>query len=389
MQSSVWFATLDQNERRILEQSDPQPSHTDVAIIGGGIIGLAIAYYLTEAGVSNICVIERDTLAGEATGANAGGLWFGQQSQEMGPLSPLAKVSSNLYDQLAAQPGREFDYRRRGLLELFYDTAGPAVADETVRAVCRSGSRAERIGSDEIRRLEPALAAGPAGAVFYPDEGELHPVKLAAAFARSLRERKVSFLLRNEVSGFGEGVIHTAAGELRAKTTVIAAGAWTPLVSRALGFTPPIKPMRGQLLATPPRNPLLHHTIIGPKFYHWQLAAGHVAGGGTMEDVGFERGVNPRDIDAIRHEMNTLFPELRPAPTVFSWSGFRPCCEDLRPVIGRIPGAKDVYVAAGHFKKGIMLAPVTGKILADLIASGKTDLPIEPFNPARFAGIAA
>src|SRR5690348_11078766 len=124
MQSSVWFATLDQNERRILEQSDPLTPQTDVAIIGAGMIGLAIAYYLTEAGVSNICVIERDTLAGEATGANAGGLWFGQQSQEMGPLSPLAKVSSNLYDQLAAQPGWEFDYRRRGLLELFYDTAG-------------------------------------------------------------------------------------------------------------------------------------------------------------------------------------------------------------------------------------------------------------------------
>lgn len=388
MQSSVWFATISDAERHSLEQSDPLPSSADVAIIGGGMIGLAAAHYLSEAGVPNICVIERDTLAGEATGANAGGLWFGQQSQEMGPLSPLAKVSSRLYEELASQPGWNFDHRRTGLLELL-DPHNLAAADDTVRAVCRAGSRAERIGKDELHRLEPALAEGPSGAIFYQDEGQLHPVKLAAAFARHLRERKVSFSLRNEVLGFDDGTIQTPAGELRATTTIIACGAWTPLVTRVLGWTPPIKPMRGQLLATPTRPPLLHHTVIGPHYYYWQLVEGQVAGGGTMEDVGFERGVNPADVSSIRGEMNTLFPELRAAPTEVSWSGFRPCCEDSRPVIGRVPGRNNIYVAAGHFKKGIMLAPVTGKILADLINSGKTDLPIEPFDPARFARSAA
>ncbi len=384
MQSSIWFATLGAAERRLVEESDPLPASADIAIIGGGMIGLATAHYLCEAGATGICVIERDTLVGEASGANAGGLWFGQQSQEMGPLSPLARVSSRLYEELAAQPGWNFDFRRTGLLELLFDREGLAGARARIRAVREAGFRAEVAGREDLRKLEPSVRDAPEGAILYPDEGQLHPAKLGAAFARHLRNRNVRFSLRTEVSEVADGIVRTSSGDLRAGIIVIASGAWTPLLTCVLGYRPPIKPMRGQLLATPPRKPFLRHTIIGRRFYYWQLTEGHVAGGGTVEDVGFERGVCPRDLACIRDEMNTLFPDLSASPTVLSWSGFRPYCEDLRPIIGRVPGCGRIYVAAGHFKKGIMLAPVTGKILADLITTGKTDLPITSLDPARF-----
>jgi glycine oxidase len=100
--------------------------------------------------------------------------------------------------------------------------------------------------------------------------------------------------------------------------------------------------------------------------------------------VGFRRGVEPRDLASIRSELGALFPKLRDQPTACAWSGFRPCCEDMKPVIGKVPGQEHVYVAAGHFRKGILLAPATGKILADLITRGETDLPIKPLSPARF-----
>ena len=125
MQSSIWFETLSAEERRLLGESDGLPKTTEVAIVGAGMIGLATAYYLSSAGVSNICVIDRDTTLAEASGANAGGLWFGQQSPELGPLAPLAHASSRLYDEL----GGSFDLRRTGLLELLSTEAEFAQAD--------------------------------------------------------------------------------------------------------------------------------------------------------------------------------------------------------------------------------------------------------------------
>ncbi|HYM11043.1 MAG TPA: FAD-dependent oxidoreductase, partial [Bryobacterales bacterium] len=316
MQSSIWFQTLAQDQRLLLEASDALPKTAEVAIVGSGMSGLAIAYYLLASGVSSICLLDRDTAVGEASGANAGGLWFAQQSAELGPLTPLAKASSRLYDELAAQPGWNFDLRRTGLLELLARKQDFPEAAGRVEAVRSAGFRAERIGGPELRRLEPALGlhGGPAGAIFYPDEGQLHPAKLGAALVRHLKANHVRFSFHTEVARIGASRLETSRGPLDAGTVVITAGSWTPLVTRTLGWTPPIKPMRGQLLATPPRPPFLHHTIIGEHFYYWQLTEGHVAGGGTVEDVGFERGTNPADLARIRAEMDTLFPELRAAP---------------------------------------------------------------------------
>lgn len=362
MPSSIWFQTISPEERALLETSDPAPRTADILILGAGNIGLATAWYLTEAGVSGICVLDSQAPLSGASGANAGGLWFAQQSPELGSLGPLAKVSSRLYDELPSALGADFDLRRSGLLELGSTT-------DPIATVQAAGFRAERVLPNE---LEPALAPWPT-AVYYPDEGQLNPVKLGIAFIRRLRERGVRICTDEANSRPEAGV------------TVIASGAWTPLVTKALGWTPPIKPLRGQLLATNPVPPgAIRHTILGPRFYYWQLVQGHVAGGGTVEDVGFTPGTNPDDLAAILAERGTLFPTLAGTPTACAWSGFRPFCEDLKPVIGRVPGQDRVYVAAGHFKKGIMLAPVTGKILADLITTGHTDLPIAPLDPARF-----
>jgi glycine/D-amino acid oxidase-like deaminating enzyme len=383
MPSSIWFQTLAEDQRRLLSESDPLPGTADVAIIGAGMIGLAAAYYLSVSGVSNICVLDRGTALGEASGANAGGLWFGQQSPEMGPLAALSKASSVLYDELAAGLAADFDFRRTGLLELLPDEQAAAQAGAQVHAVRAAGFRAEAAGAADLRALEPALCEGLAGAIFYPDEGQLHPGKLGAALIRWLKERKVRFCFHHEVTRAG-GRIETSAGALEAGVTIIAAGAWTPLVTRALGWAPPIKPMRGELLATVPQPPLLRHTILGPRYYYWQLSEGHVAGGGTVEDAGFARGVDPECIADIRAAMDSLLPAVRNAATACAWSGFRPYCEDSRPVIGNVPGCERIYVAAGHFKKGILLAPVTGRILADLITTGQTKLPADLVSPARF-----
>jgi glycine oxidase len=382
MHDSIWFQTIDQAGREALSVSDPLPKSAGVVIVGSGLIGLATAYYLCEAGLTDVCVIDRGLALGESSGANAGGLWFAQQSVELGPVSALSKASSGLYEELAARFA--FDMERCGLLQLLFDDGGGEV-DAQIEAVRNAGFRAEQVGGKEARSLEPGLGMTPAGAVYYPDEGHLHPAKLGACWVRHLRSRGVRLCLNCEVTQVRPNV-ETPQGSVEAEVLVIASGAWTPLVTRALGWCPPIKPMRGTLLALGAMPKTLHHALVGEEYYFWQLADGPLAGGGSVDDVGFQQGVDEATTAGIRAEMNRLIPDAAAQPTARAWSGFRPYCADLKPVIGRVPGHEGVFVAAGHFKKGVMMAPVTGRILADLITTGVTEFDIAPLDPGRFRG---
>ena len=381
MLDSIWFRTLSSELSDLLRNSDDLPERADVVIVGSGMIGISTAYYLTEAGVKNICLVDRGTALGEASGANAGGLWFAHQSPEFGSISVLAKASSQLYDELSQV--LEFDYTKAGLLELLTSAEQTDQAANRVRAVHEAGFRAELVSGKHARSIEPGLALTPEAAIFYPDEAHVHPARLAAALAGDLRRKGVRFCFNTEVKQLNHS-LETSRGAISAGNTVIACGAWTPFVTQTLGWKPPIRPIRGTLLALEPLPPVLHHSLIGEKFYYWQLPGGHIVAGGSVDDVGFQQGVDAATVASIRDELATLLPAAAEQPLTCAWSGFRPYCEDLKPVVGAVPASENTYVAAGHFKKGIMMSPVTGKILADLITSGKTELPIEPLNPARF-----
>ncbi len=382
MQQSIWFQTLDLDQQRVLNDSQPLPDSADVVIVGAGMIGLATAYYLARAGRKNICILDRGTALGEASGANAGGLWFGQQSAELGSLSPLAAASSRLYDALAQE--FSFDLERPGMLELLEGDDAASESERRAGLARAAGFRAESMSGKSARTLEPGLGVTPAAAIYYADEGHLHPAKLAAALLKHLKSQGVRVCLGVAVEQLQPKVV-TNRGSIQSDSVVVATGAWTPLVTKALGWQPPIRPIRGTLLALGPLPKTLHHTLTTSTFYYWQLASGFVAGGGSLDDVGFEAGVNPDTTRQIRQAMNERIPAVTALPTKCAWSGFRPHCADLRPVIGQVPGHERVYVAAGHFRKGIMMSPVTGKILADLMTEGKTDLPIDEANPARFS----
>ncbi len=381
MQDSIWFRTLPRELRETLQQSEELPEEAEVVIVGAGMVGLMTAYYLTEAGVGDIWVIDRSTAVGEASGSNAGGLWYAQQSPEMGPLASLVKKTAELYEELGER--FEFDLCKPGMLQLFFTAKQAAQRAALVKAVKKAGFRAESVSPKQVRELEPTLGTNPKGGIFYPDEGRLHPARLAGNLARYLREKEVRFALGVKVESLNPQ-IETAQGEFSAGTTVITTGAWTPLVTAELGWKPPIKPMRGTLLAMEPIRQTLRHTVMTPNYYYWQLSEGHIAGGGSIEDVGFRRGTEEETVSSIRAEMNELVPSVAQRAEACRWSGFRPFCQDAKPVIGAVPGQDNMFVGAGHFKKGIMMAPVTGKILADLVTEGKTKLGIKSFNPGRF-----
>lgn len=327
-------------------------------------------------------MLDRKGPLGEASGANAGGLWFAQQSPELGPIAGIARLSSVLYDDWVTR--FPCDLTRGGILQLLYDDAEAAQGRKAVQSMAAAGFHGEVLTPEEVRRLEPELAVE-AFALRADRDGQVHPGKLAAGLTVELRRRGVKICGGQDVESVGPTIV---AGESRiqAGRTVLTSGAWTPLLTAAFGWEPPIKPIRGTLLALPSGPRRLRHTVMCKRYYYWQLEAGPIAGGGSEDDLGFARGVDPATVEDIREELNGHFPGLASTATDYAWSGFRPYCADMRPVIGQAPGQPNIFVAAGHFKKGVMLAPGTGKILADLMTTGRNeDVDLELLSPARFA----
>ena len=385
MRDSIWRRTLGEPDLAVLETSDEAPTAADIVVVGAGPIGLATAYYLVDAGVENVCVIDRADLLGEAGGANAGGLWFAHHSVAEGAAGaiPLLAESAVLYDEL--EDHLAFDRTYGGLLELIEDQDSHSIAVERAAAARRAGFEAEILNPTEMRALEPSLNGDFAGGLLYPDDGQVHPAKLAAGWIRRIREAGGRVCAGTEALRLGPPVV-TSAGNIETQCVVVACGVWTPLTTQALGWTPPIGPVRGTLLSLPEMpSGTIRSAVIGPKYYWWQLPSGAIVGGGSEELVGFDRSPDEAIVAEIRADLAARFPTLAAQPTVCSWTGFRPQCGDLLPVIGAVPGRDDVFVSAGHFRMGVMTAPGSGLAAAQLIVDGETEIDIEAMRPERFA----
>ena len=385
LRDAIWSRTLSAASRRTLLESDPLPRTADVAVVGAGLVGLCTALSLRRRGVSNIVVLDRNSVCGEATGASAGGLWPAHECLSLA-APDIARRARDAHVRL--RDDFPCDYVSSGLLDLV-EEGGTGQALDRVRRTEQAGFRAEVLSGRALSDCEPLLQHN-GEAVYFPGDGSIHPLKLAAAITSWLRRSDVKICLNQEVlSADGDAPsIATADALLSAGAVVVAAGAWTPLLTKLLGWSPPIRPIRGTLLATEARpQGTLRSVVVASRYYYWQLACGPVAGGGSEEDVGFREGVNAAVEADIRQEYAHLFPALRDVPVTCRWSGFRPFCEDMHPVIGRVPGFRDVFVSAGHFRKGILLAPLSGDLLADELLQHSTEGPTV-FRPDRFPATA-
>lgn len=383
MRDSIWLRTLGDVDRSILDTSDELPSSADVVVVGAGLIGLATAFYLVKSGVGNVCVIDRGDLLSEASGANAGGLWFAHQSLTAGPALALVSEGAVLFDNLEDE--FSFDRTCGGVLELIEPVADISAAKRRAAAIRKAGFEAEFVTPAELKDVEPALRGDFAGGILLPDDGQLHPAMLASGWVRRVREAGGCVCAGVEATRLGPPV-ETSGGKIETECVVVACGAWTPLLTQTLGWSPPIRPVRGTLLALP-EKPLgtIRTAILGSDFYWLQLASGAIVGGGSEENVGFDRTSDDRIVADIRADLARYLPSLAESETVCSWSGFRPYCDDQLPVIGTVPGRDDVFVAAGHFRMGVMTAPSTGLALAQLIVDGETDIDLSAMAPERFA----
>ena len=363
----------------------------DVIIVGGGVIGCTIAYYLSKGGAS-VAVVERGEVGGEASGAAAGMLVPPAAALPGGPLRDLCLASLGAFPSLVGSLQQETG------VDVQFLTAGILVVAETeeqgqgLRQIV--GRRElglfgfEWLEGEPLRLLEPGLSPALPGAAYSPGQHHVNPGHLTQALARAAAARGAELHQGTAVKGLltrGGRVmgVRTGAGTIPADNVVLAAGPWTGVLARRLGVNVPTRPMRGQMLAY--RSSLVRNMISGTEGYLVPKAGGFLFAGATVEDVGFRRRTTKRALAGLRRMARTLVPSLRQAPVVDAWAGLRPGSPDGLPILGPVPGVEGLWVATGHFRNGILLAPVTGELMARSILKGRAVPELAPFSPSRFA----
>jgi glycine oxidase len=361
----------------------------DVLILGGGIVGTAIAERLAREGLS-VTLVERGAVGGEASWAAAGLLTPVHPWNYPEPLLRLDTESLALWGPLAErlreETGIDVEMRRTGLLDVISSEEDEREADRRVAWKREHGERAERLGAAEARREEPLLAETIRGAIYLADLAQLRNHRAAPAFAAAAARRGAQILEHTAVLGLltaEDRVVGamTEAGPLRAATTVLAAGAWSGALLGDL-CPPALRtvPCRGQmmLLRTVPGR--LRHMVLSAGEYLVPRTDGRILAGSTLEHVGFDRAVTASGLAAIGAAVARMTPALAAAPVERTWAGLRPESPDLLPSFGWV--REGLLAATGHYRSGIMLAPVTGEIVLELLR-GRTGRDLSPFDPRR------
>jgi glycine oxidase len=352
-----------------------------VLVVGAGIIGCAIARELAVCGV-RCTVVDDRPIAGGATQASAGMLAPHVEAHEGGPLLDLGLRSLDLYQpwifDVMHESGAAIEYRVIGTLEVALTAARAAELRREGR------SHGGWLEPADVARAYPQLRAT-TGALTTEHHGYVVPAQLAESLARAAVRAGATFerarVLRIEPQEDGLRVT-TSAGVHVAPHVVLAAGAWTNAIEGVR--TPPVRPVRGQLLRLDwPERPL--PTIVwGPDCYVVPRLDGSILVGATVEDVGFDERTTEEGIALLRAAATHLLPPAKRSRLLEARVGLRPATPDDLPAIGPDAGVPGLIHATGHYRNGVLLAPITAQLVADLIVEGKCDPALESFRPDRF-----
>ena len=366
----------------------------DVIIIGGGIIGVACAYALTRSHIKRVVLIERGGLGREASRASAGMLVPQGEAEAPGPFFDFCLAARDRYrtlaDELRDATGDDIEYCRWGLLYLV-DPSEHEAAKGRAAWQRAAGLRVEEISGRDVRALEPILSPEIGGALFFPDEAHVRPCTVVSALAEAARAGGAEIHERVEAIDFIleedrlRGV--NAGGKtILADTIVTCAGAWAGSLLDRIGHRLPMEPVRGQIVRTRFDRPPLTHLVWGPAGYLVPRLNGEVLIGTTVEQAGFASTPTLAGVTGLCEAARAMAPSLMSAPFDRVWAGLRPRLPDGLPAIGRFSNIPNLYVATGHYRSGILLGPLTGELIADLILGKKPPFPLDTFSPDRFAG---
>ena len=364
--------------------------HADVAIVGAGVIGAAIAYYVARSTKLRVVVVERGTPGCEASNAAAGVLAVSSGRARQGALLDLRRRSATMFPALVAaleeETGIDLGYRREGLIALAFTTAEADGLHQLIQHRGEQGLRCEWLTPSEVRVLEPSVSAHICGGALFPDDRSVDSERLVAALVAAAQRRGVEFRLRaaaQAISAVGDAVkLHLDSGVVEAGVVVVAAGAWSGELLTSLGVKVPLRPARGEMLAIQCEDWELHHTVSAEMGY-LVPRAGKVLVGSTVAFVGFDKQVTAEGVATLLANAALMVPRLDGTAPVRTWAGLRPCPTIRRPIIAPLPGLANVLLATGHHRNGILLAPITAQLVTELITAATPTVALHPFSYRR------
>ena len=363
----------------------------DVAIVGGGIIGGSIAFELAREKL-RVLLLDRQQPGLEASWAAAGMLSPGPEAHDALPLVPLAKESLRLYPEFISAveeaSGKSTAFVREGSLQLFPGPEGESQREKMAAEYRRFDLPIERISFEAARKLEPALGPAARVAAWLPEEAVVDPRWLTEAVIAAGRCRGVEIRHNSPVTSVlhdgtrCRGVV-AANQEIVANRVVLAAGAYCAGIEGVAPYAP-TRPIRGQMLALRSHELRLTRVLRSEKGYLVPRRDGRIVAGSTLEDAGFARHITPGGIRQILDAALELVPGLATAEVIETWAGLRPGTPDTLPILGPTD-VEGLFMATGHYRNGILLTPVTAKLLREWILGSRTTFDASAFSPMRFS----
>ena len=344
---------------------------SDITVIGGGVIGLSIAWALAAERVS---VTLLDSAAkGQASFAAAGMLAPLAEAAQQGEFVSLGIESLGLWpsfvDQLRAEVNSPLCISGPGMLRIARTDAEDAALRAAITWQSKYDLPLRLLESAELRSLEPPLSPNIRSAILSPRERCVDPRLLLIALREACLDRGVIIRSQTSVTDFetsGERItaLKTTGGAISSGAYVLASGAWSRALAQSLGVNIPVHPLRGQMLSLGPLQPLpIHHTVYTHNGYLVPRCDGRIIAGTTEEQVDFDSQTTDSGIDTIHAMATSLIPDLKQVPRQSAWAGLRPVSADGMPIIGRLPNWENIYAATGHGRNGILLTPLTSRLL--------------------------
>ena len=414
---------------------------TEILVIGSGAIGICAAHYLSEQN-HKVAVVEKGEVCSGCSYGNAGlivpshcvplaapgmvskalGWMFDPESpfyikprldfelfswlwkfrracnrrhvQMAAPfLRTLSLASLRLYDDLAARKGLAFGFRKEGMLKAFNTPDGLEAGVEEARTLQDAGVETRIMNPEEIRELEPNIQIRATGGVFYPQDAQLNPFQFVHELARDVEKRGVDIHTSTEVLGLKTSgreitVVKTTRGDFTAREIVLAGGSWSPGIVRDLNLRLPIQPAKGYSITIkrPSQSPNIPISFGEAKVGVTPMGD-TLRFGGTLELAGLDLSVNTRRVAAILKAVPQYLPDLDPETfeLIEIWRGLRPCTPDGLPFLGRPRAYDNLIIAAGHAMIGISLAPITDRLVSQLVARETPEIDLALLNVERFA----
>jgi glycine oxidase len=363
----------------------------EAAIAGGGLIGGAIALELALAGV-RVAVFDQGEPGREASWAGAGILSPAPENPATIPLVPLGKASMALYPEFVARveevSGYDVGFRPKGALEALFSRDAARELSTHVALQHGWGLKAEAISAEDAREMEPALSPEVEAAVLRPDEASVDNRALTQAVLDAARKSGAEIFAHKKVRGIWREKNRCAGLQLEnekvsAKWTIVAAGSFSGNIAGVDAYAP-VRPAKGQMVSLRAQHVQIERVLWSDKIYLVPRNDGRILAGATVEYVGFDKRVTAGGVRKILDGAIELAPDLAQARVEETWAGLRPDSPDHLPILGPTE-IEALLVATGHFRSGILLTPITARLIREWITEQRVSTDWERFSPLRFA----